>query len=82
MTEYPVASQPNPFSEGESIIMPRSDIEITQTGGGNIALLQPNVTLSQLINGLNALGVSPQEMADIIRAMKTAGSIHADLIIR
>ncbi|MEX1251108.1 MAG: flagellar basal body P-ring protein FlgI [Hyphomonas sp.] len=82
VTEYPVASQPNPFSEGETIVMPRSDIEITQTGGGNIALLRPNVTLSQLINGLNALGVSPQEMADIIRAMKTAGAIHADLIIR
>lgn len=82
VTEYPVASQPNPFAEGESIMLPRSDIQITQTGSGNIALLQPNVTLSQLINGLNALGVSPQEMADIIRAMKTAGSIHADLIIR
>ena len=82
VTEYPVASQPNPFAQGESIILPRSDIQITETGSGNIALLQPNVTLSQLINGLNALGVSPQEMADIIRAMKTAGSIHADLIIR
>lgn len=82
VTEYPVASQPNPFSPGESIVLPRSDIQITQTGSDQIAMLQPNVTLSQLIAGLNALGVSPQEMADIIRSMKTAGAIHADVIIR
>lgn len=82
VTEYPVASQPNPFSPGETIVLPRSDIQITQTGSNQIAMLQPNVTLSQLIAGLNALGVSPQEMADIIRSMKTAGAIHADLVIR
>lgn len=82
VTEYPVASQPNPFSPGETIVLPRSDIQITQTGSNQIAMLQPNVTLSQLIAGLNALGVSPQEMADIIRSMKTAGAIHAELVIR
>jgi flagellar P-ring protein precursor FlgI len=82
VTEYPVVSQPNPFSDGETIVLPRSDIQITETGSRNIAMLEPNVSLSQLIKGLNALGVSPQEMADIIRSMKTAGAIHADLIIR
>ena len=82
VTEYPVASQPNPFAQGETLVLPRSDIQITETGSRNIALLEPNVSLSQLITGLNALGVSPQEMADIIRAMKTAGAIHAELVIR
>ncbi|MEM9841897.1 MAG: flagellar basal body P-ring protein FlgI [Pseudomonadota bacterium] len=38
--------------------------------------------MSQLIDGLNALGVRPQEMADIIRAMRAAGAIHAELVIR
>lgn len=80
--ETPVVSQPNPFAEGETIVLPRSQITIEQTGSNNIAILQPNVTLSQLIAGLNALGVTPQEMADIIRSMNTAGAIHADLIIR
>ncbi len=82
VTEYPVASQPNPFSDGETIVLPRSDIQITETGSRNIAMLESNVSLSQLIKGLNALGVSPQEMADIIRSMKTAGAIHAELVIR
>lgn len=82
VTEYPIISQPNPFSDGETIVMPRAEIEIIETGNRNIAVLQPNVTLSQLIDGLNALGVSPPEMADIIRAMKSAGAVHADLLIR
>ena len=82
VTETPVVSQPNPFSDGESIVLPRSQIEITETGTENIAMLNSNVTLSQLIDGLNALGVSPSEMGDIIRTMKAAGAIHADLIVR
>ncbi|MEQ8557480.1 MAG: flagellar basal body P-ring protein FlgI [Henriciella sp.] len=82
VTETPVVSQPNPFSDGESIVLPRSQIEIRETGTDNVALLNANVTLSQLIDGLNALGVSPGEMADIIRTMKAAGAIHADLIVR
>jgi flagellar P-ring protein precursor FlgI len=82
ISETPVASQPNAFSRGETQVLPRSEISIGQTGNGNIAILQPNVTLSELIAGLNALGVTPQEMADIIRSMKTAGAIHAELVVR
>lgn len=80
--ENPVVSQPNPFAEGETIVLPRTDIAVTETGNENIAILQSNTTLSQLIDGLNALGVGPQEMTDIIRAMSAAGAIHAELVIR
>lgn len=80
--ESPVAVQPNPFAEGETIVLPRSQITIEETGEENIALLNANTTLSELIAGLNALGVSPQEMIDIIRAMSAAGAIHAELVIR
>lgn len=79
--ENPVAVQPNPFAEGETIVLPRTDIAVGQTGNENIALLEQNTTLSELISGLNALGVRPQEMIDIIRTMKNAGAIHAELIV-
>lgn len=82
VVESPVVSQPNPFADGESIALPRSRITIEETGTDNVAMLNSNVSLSELIAGLNALGVSPQEMADIIRTMKAAGALHADLIIR
>lgn len=80
--ETPIVSQPNPFAEGDTITLPRSQIFIGETGNDNIAMLEANTTLSELIAGLNALGVSPQEMIDIIRAMSAAGAIHADLVIR
>ena len=80
--ENPVAVQPNPFAAGETIVLPRTDIDVGQTGNQNIALLNQNTSLSQLIDGLNALGVRPQEMADIIRSMSAAGAIHAELVVR
>jgi flagellar P-ring protein precursor FlgI len=81
VSESTVVSQPNPFAAGESIALPRSTITIDKTGSGHIAVLEPNTTLSQLVTGLNALGVDPQEMADIIRSMSAAGAIHAELVI-
>ena len=82
VTESRVVSQPNPFASGDTITLPRSTIEITQTGDGNIVELESNTTLSELVKGLNALGVAPPEMADIIRAMSAAGAIHAELIVK
>jgi len=80
--ERPLVVQPNPFSDGETVVLPNSEIRVEQTGDNQIAQLNSNVTLSQLIAGLNALGVTPQEMADIIRSMKAAGAIHAELIVQ
>lgn len=81
VSETTVVSQPNPFAAGRTIALPRSTITVEQTGDGNIAVLNSNTTLSDLVTGLNTLGVSPQEMADIIRSMSTAGAIHAELVI-
>ncbi len=82
VSETTVVSQPNPFAAGETIALPRSTITLEQSGNGNLAILKSNTSLSGLVKGLNALGVSPQEMADIIRAMSAAGAIHGELIIR
>lgn len=82
VTESRVVSQPNPFAAGDTIVLPRSTIEITETGDGNIVEVDSTTTLSELVKGLNTLGVSPPEMADIIRAMSAAGAIHAELVIK
>ena len=82
VSETTVVSQPNPFASGRTIALPRSTITVEQTGNGNIAVLDSNAALSDLVTGLNTLGVSPQEMADIIRSMSAAGAIHAELVIR
>lgn len=83
IVERPAVSQPNPFSRGgESIVVPRTEVTVDEGREGNLALIEPNVTLSELVSGLNALGVSPREMIDILKTIKAAGALHAELIVQ
>lgn len=82
ISENPTVSQPNPFGFGETIVVPRSEIEVYDGPPGNIALVDENVTLPDLVAGLNALGVSPREMIDILKTIKTAGALHAELVLQ
>ncbi len=81
--EAPVVSQPNPFSEnGETIVVPRTEAEIQADQGTELAIVEESVTLAELVEGLNALGVSPRDMIDILKAIKTAGALHADFLVQ
>lgn len=80
--EIPIAVQPNPFSAGETIIVPRSQVRIEDDAVNGIAELPATTTLSEVVTGLNALGVSAQDMIDILKTMKAAGALHAELIVR
>ncbi|MEL7137421.1 MAG: flagellar basal body P-ring protein FlgI [Pseudomonadota bacterium] len=79
--EQPLAAQPNPFAEGQSILLPRTNLDIDEGGENRLALVERNVTLADLVDGLNALGVGPRDMIDILRAIDAAGALHAELIV-
>lgn len=80
--ETPVVVQPNPFSEGETIVIPQSTGSISEDTGVALAEIPGGPTLSDVIAGLNALGVKPRDMIDILKTIKEAGALHADLIVR
>ena len=82
IAESPVVSQPNPFAPGQSISLPRTSVEVNDGKPGNIVIIESNITLPDLVAGLNALGVSPREMIDILKTMKAAGALHAELILQ
>ncbi|RMF36106.1 MAG: flagellar basal body P-ring protein FlgI [Alphaproteobacteria bacterium] len=83
VSEAPVVVQPNPFSrKGETVVVPRTDAQIDSSQGTELALVEEAVSLSQLVEGLNALGVGPRDMIDILKAIKAAGALHADFIVR
>ncbi|MEM9705817.1 MAG: flagellar basal body P-ring protein FlgI [Pseudomonadota bacterium] len=83
IAETPFAVQPNPFSrQGETVVLPRTDIQVDQNADRSIAVLEENVTLADLVGGLNALGVSPREMIDILKSIKSAGALHAELLVQ
>lgn len=79
--ETPVVSQPNPFSPGETVILPRTQAEITQEPGIGFAEISGESSLSDIVSGLNALGIRPRDMIDILKAVHSAGALHAELIV-
>jgi flagellar P-ring protein precursor FlgI len=79
--EAPMVVQPNPFSEGESIVVPRSSVGIDQQGGTGLAEVE-GTNLSDVVAGLNALGVAPHDMIDILKSINAAGALHAEFLVR
>ncbi len=79
ITETPQVSQPNPFSNtGETKVVERSDISVEQ-GDKKLTVLEGSVSLQDLVKGLNSLGVNPRDMITILRTIKSAGALQADI---
>jgi flagellar P-ring protein precursor FlgI len=79
VTESPVASQPAPFSNGETVVLPRTQVEVDDQRGRKLAVLPRANTLQALVNGLNALGLAPRDLISVLNALKASGALHAEL---
>jgi flagellar P-ring protein precursor FlgI len=73
-------SQPEPFSIGETVIVPQTEVEVRETET-EFTVIGGNVSLQRLVDGLNAIGVGATETISILQAIKAAGALHADLEI-
>ncbi len=80
ISSTPVISQPNAFGQGQTVVAEKADIAIRKDGG-QLVQLQAGVSLADVVKALNAVGVTPQDLLVILQAMKTAGSLRADLEI-
>mgnify|MGYP005842624021 CR=1 FL=1 len=80
--EAPIVVQPNPFAEGETIVVPRTFAELKNEPGTGLAEVPEGTSLSEVIAGLNALGVAPRDMIDILKSIKSAGALHAEFVVR
>ncbi len=78
--ENPMVVQPNPFAEGETVVVPRTDAAIATDGAG-LAEVTGGTSLSEVVAGLNALGVPPHDMIDILKSIHAAGALHAEFIV-
>ena len=77
--ETPLVSQPAPFSQGQTAVVPQSDVSVEEELGRQMRIVGGGTSLSALVNGLNALGVSPRDMISILQAVKAAGALQADI---
>lgn len=79
VSETPQVSQPNPFTQvAAATTVDRSDIEVHEESG-KFVVMEAGITLQKLVNGLNALGVVPRDMIVILRSIKAAGAIQAEI---
>lgn len=73
-------SQPNAFSNGQTAVVPNSDIEVKE-GSGKMFKFEPGVTLDDLVRAVNEVGAAPSDLMAILQALKQAGAIEGQLII-
>lgn len=74
------ASQPAPFSNGQTVVTQNSQIDIRKEPG-QVLLLKGGASLAEVVKALNAIGATPQDLVAILQAMKAAGSLRAELEI-
>jgi flagellar P-ring protein precursor FlgI len=78
--ESPAVSQPTPFSKGgQTVVVPQSDLSVDEEKGKQFLTVRSGVSLSTLVSGLNALGVTPRDMISILQTIKAAGALQADI---
>lgn len=78
--ETPQVSQANPFADqGETVIVPRTNVEAVVGEDTKLAVLDTGVTLQELVTGLNQLGVRPRDIITILQAIKAAGALQAEI---
>ncbi|MEH2478851.1 flagellar P-ring protein precursor FlgI [Nitrobacteraceae bacterium AZCC 2146] len=71
-------SQPNPLSNGRTVTTPTTRVGVSEDGK-KLALVKDGVSLQQLVDGLNGLGIGPRDLIGILQAIKAAGAIQADI---
>jgi flagellar P-ring protein precursor FlgI len=74
----PVISQPGAFSQGQTVVAQKSDIQIKQEPG-NIINMPGSPQLTDVVRALNTLGATPQDLLAILQAIKAAGALNAEL---
>lgn len=80
INETPQVSQANPFADqGETVVVPRTDVEANVGEDVKLAVLDTGVTLQELVTGLNKLGMKPRDIITILQAIKAAGALQAEI---
>jgi flagellar P-ring protein precursor FlgI len=82
VSESPQVSQPAAFGNtGETVVVPRTQIDIDDGLGQKLSVVDGSVSLQDVVNGLNSLGVAPRDLIAILNSLKAAGALQADVVV-
>lgn len=79
VSEFADVSQPAPFSDGETTVIPNTEIIADEEIETQLAVISSGVSLQELVDGLNMLGIGPRDMISILQAIKAAGALQAEI---
>jgi flagellar P-ring protein precursor FlgI len=82
ITETPQVSQPGALSGGETVVAPRTQVEVDDGSERRMGVLRGGITLAELVRGLNSLGVGPRDLITILQSIRAAGALQAELEVR
>ena len=80
ISESPQVSQPNGLSQGQTAIVPRSNVKVEQEKN-RMFLFNPGTSLDDLVRAVNQVGAAPGDLVAILEALKEAGALRAELIV-
>lgn len=84
-TEAPVVSQPGPFARsGKTVVVPRTRVQVDEGRGkaGRLVVIEENASLDELVARLNRLRLSPGELIQVLQAIKAAGALQAEIVVK
>ena len=80
ISEDPLVSQPNALADGQTVVVPDSEIEIDQERN-RMFYFAPGVSLQDIVTSVNEVGAAPADLMAILEALKQAGALKADLVV-
>jgi flagellar P-ring protein precursor FlgI len=80
ITERQDVSQPNPLSQGQTVVTPRSSLDVQQTDA-RMFVFQAGVNLDEIVRAVNQVGAAPGDLVAILEALKQAGALRAELVV-
>lgn len=79
ITDIPLVSQPEPFTMGEQVVVNTALVDIEEDTEAKMQVLDTGINLQELVDGLNALGVTPRDLISILQAIKASGALQAEI---
>ena len=80
ITSNPGVSQPAALSRGETVVVPATDIEVTEENN-RMFKFDPGTSLDEIVRAINQVGAAPGDLVAILEALKEAGALRANLIV-
>lgn len=80
ITSDPLVSQPEAFSGGETVVVPRTDIQVEEEDS-RMFYFPEGVTLQEIVANVNEVGAAPGDVIAILEALKEAGALRGELIV-